>query len=248
MKALIFAVLVLAVVIGWASWIFAAQGPASEKPAAKVLRVQRTEDFLVNGKGDAPAWAKASWEPLTMREPDGRRYQTRVKVLYSPRGLYVLMEGEDSTITATMKEDFLDLWNEDVFEFFLWPDQRYTVYFEYEISPLGYELPILVPNFNGDFLGWRPWHYDGKRKTQKATTTMGGPTQSGAKVKGWKAEVFVPYELLKPLKNVPPRPGTKWRANFYRMDYDGGKKTSWNWSPVGASFHQFQKFGTLIFE
>jgi hypothetical protein len=28
------------------------------------------------------------------------------------------------------------------------------------------ELPILIPNFGGQFLGWRPWHYEGMRKTQ----------------------------------------------------------------------------------
>jgi hypothetical protein len=147
-----------------------------------------------------------------------------------------------------MKKDFLDLWNEDVFEFFLWPDERYPVYFEYEISPLGFELPILIPNFSGDFLGWRPWHYDDKRKTQTATTIMGGPKQSGARITGWKAEVFVPYDLLKPLQNVPPQPGTQWRANFYRVDYDDDKSTSWDWARVGGSFHEFEKFGTLIFE
>ena len=38
----------------------------------------------------------------------------------------------------------MDLWNEDVFEVFLWTDERYPVYFEYEISPLNHELPILA--------------------------------------------------------------------------------------------------------
>jgi hypothetical protein len=158
------------------------------------------------------------------------------------------MEAEDRTLTAAMNEDFLDLWNEDVFEFFLWPDEQYPVYFEYEISPLGYELPILIPNFGGEFLGWRPWHYEGNRKTQKATTVVGGSKLSPGRVAGWKAEVFVPYDLLKPLQNVPPQPGTQWRANFYRVDYDDGKSTSWDWARVGSSFHEFDKFGTLIFE
>jgi hypothetical protein len=69
-------------------------------------------------------------------------------------------------------------------------------------------------------------------------------------VTGWKAEVFVPYELLKPLQNVPPQPGTRWRANFYRVDYDDGKNksSSWDWARVGPSFHEFNKFGTLVFE
>ena len=65
---------------------------------------------------------------------------------------------------------------------------------------------------------------------------------------GWTAEVFIPYELLTPLRNVPPKPGTRWRANFYRMDYDDGQHTSWDWARVGPSFHEFQKFGTLVFE
>ena len=215
---------------------------------AKVMHIQRTEDFAVNGEGDALAWKKSAWEPLNLRISDGLQYKTRIKMLYSATGLYVLMEAEDKTITATMKEDFLNLWEEDVFEFFLWTDERYPVYFEYEISPLGFELPIIIPNFGGKFLGWRPWKYSGQRKTQKATTVTGGPKQSGAKVKGWKAEVFVPYDLLEPLQNVPPQPGTQWRANFYRVDYDEGKTTSWDWTRVGSSFHEFEKYGTLIFE
>jgi hypothetical protein len=130
----------------------------------------------------------------------------------------------------------------------LWPDERQTVYFEYEISPLGVELPILIPNLDGKLLGWRPWHYEGNRKTRKASSAVGGPLKTGATVSGWKAEVFIPYDLLKPLGNVPPSAGTRWRANFYRMDYDDGQKTSWDWARVGSSFHEFQKFGTLVFE
>jgi len=240
-------VLVLAMLVGWGALALTKQA-AREEPAAKVLHVRQTEDFTVDGTGDAAAWKTVAWEPLELRVTDRLPYQTRVKTLYSKTGLYVLMEAEDRTLTATMKEDFLDLWNEDVFEFFLWPDERYSVYFEYEISPLGFELPILIPNFDGKFLGWRPWHYEGKRKTQIATTAVGGPKESGARVTGWKAEVFVPYDLLKPLQSVPPERGTRWRANFYRVDYDDGKNTSWDWSRVGPSFHEFKKFGTLVFE
>jgi predicted TIM-barrel fold metal-dependent hydrolase len=228
--------------------LFFGKQTASREPASKVMSIQRTEDFIINGRGNASAWKKTAWEPLSLRRADGHKYKTRVKMLYSETGLYVLMDAEDHTITATMKEDFLDLWNEDVFEFFLWPDERYPVYFEYEISPLGYELPIIIPNFGGEFLGWRPWHYESKRKTQTATTVMDGPKRSGARVTGWKAEVFVPYDLLKPLQNVPPHPGMRWRANFYRVDYDDNKSTSWDWARVGRSFHEFEKYGTLIFE
>jgi hypothetical protein len=158
------------------------------------------------------------------------------------------MDGSDATLTATMTEDFMDLWNEDVFEVFLWTDERYPVYFEYEISPLNYELPILVPNFGGEFLGWRPWHYEGERRVRKATSVAGGRREPKASIEGWTAEFFVPYALLKPLQNVPPKPGTRWRANFYRMDYDGAKRTAWAWAPVAGTFHEIARFGELVFK
>ena len=72
--------------------------------------------------------------------------------------------------------------------------------------------------------------------------------KSGGAVKGWKAELFIPYDLLSPLRNVPPSRGARWRANFYRVDYDGKKPTGWDWARVGPSFHEYEKFGTLVFE
>mgnify|MGYP006176879765 CR=1 FL=1 len=77
----------------------------------------------------------------------------------------------------------------DVFEVFLWTDERHPIYFEYEISPLNRELPILIPNFGGQFLGWRPWHYEKDRKTRKATAVTGGPKQSGAAIQGWRCRM-----------------------------------------------------------
>ena len=187
------------------------------------LSVKLADDFELTGSGDHAAWKAVEWTPLRRRQADGHAYDTRFKILYSKTGLYFLMDGTDRKLTATMNEDFMDLWNEDVFEVFLWTDERHPVYFEYEISPLNKELPILIPNFGGQFLGWRPWRYEKDRITRKATTVQGGPKRSNAAIQGWRAEFFIPYALLRPLQNVPPKPGTRWRANFYRVDYDEGK-------------------------
>jgi hypothetical protein len=223
----------------------AAQGSAPSRPS---LQVRPADDFEVSGAGDNAAWRKAEWTSLNRRQPDGLPYDARFKVLYSKTGLYFLMEGTDRKLTATMTADFMDLWHEDVYEVFLWTDERSPIYLEYEISPLNHELLILVPNFGGQFLGWRPWHFEGERATRKATSTMGGAKTSGAAIEGWRAEFFIPYAVLKPLQNVPPKAGTTWRANFYRMDYDNGTTpTQWDWARVGASFHEYEKFGELHF-
>jgi hypothetical protein len=100
----------------------------------------------------------------------------------------------------------MDLWHEDVFEVFLWPDERHPVYFEYEISPLNKELAILVPNFGGQFLGWRPWHYEKERLIRKATSVTGGPRQSHAAIQGWRAEFFILRVAQTAAER--PKPGT----------------------------------------
>jgi hypothetical protein len=169
-------------------------------------------------------------------------------MLYSPSGVYVLMTGSDRKVTATIQEDFANLWKEDVFEFFFWPDEKQTIYLEYEISPLDHELVLLIPNLDHKQWGWRPWHYEGDRKIRKAVSVSGGMAKSGGEIASWTAEVFVPYELFKPLKNVPPQPGSRWRANFYRVDYDDNQETAWSWTSVGNSFHEYEKFGTLVFD
>lgn len=225
---------------------------ADARPELHVTAVN--DDFEVTGDGSHSAWKNVSWTPLHRRPEGTLDYTAQVKLLYSKTGLYVLMDGTDRTLTASMSEDFMDLWKEDVFEFFLWPDEKWPVYFEYEISPLGRELPILIPNFEGKFLGWTPWNYEGARKTRKAVHLVGDgqnpvtEAKTGQAIGGWRAEVFVPYSLLEPLQNVPPKPGSRWRANFYRVDYDRGSSTSWDWSRVGPSFHEYEKFGTLIFD
>lgn len=230
-----------------AALLLSSLASAVETSAPKYT-VKRCDDFEVDGGGKADAWMTAQWASLNRRANGKHDYDARFKMLYSDSGVYVLFDGSDTKLTATMQEDFLDLWNEDVFECFFWTDERHPVYFEYEISPLGFELPILVPNLEGRFLGWRPWHYDGERKIKKKVSATGGANSSMAAVSGWRAEVFIPFELLKPLRNVPPTSGTQWRANFYRVDYDDGNTTGWDWARVGPSFHDFEKFGTLLFQ
>ena len=148
------------------------------------------------------------------------------------------MEGTDRTLTATMNEDFMDLWKEDVFEVFLWTDERFPVYFEYEISPLDRELPILIPNFGGRFLGWRPWHYDQDRKTRKATSIIGGPKQSKAAIQGWRAEFFIPYAAAVAAAERPAEAG---QCLARELLSDGPRRRQDNAVGVGAGRRQFPR-------
>lgn len=220
-----------------------------DTPSPKdTLSIHKTNDFEIDGSGSAAEWNKTSWTSIPSRHGPDTAMNTRAKVLYSEKGIYFLFECEDQILSASLTEDFADLYEEDVVEVFLWTDEDYPIYFEYELSPLNYELPIIVPNFEGSFFGWRPWHYEGEKKTRHATSIQGGKKEPGASIQQWTAEFFIPYALLKPLQNVPPQEGTKWRANMYRIDYDGGEFRTWQWQPTSGSFHEYTKFGTFIFK
>lgn len=207
-----------------------------------VLHIKKTADFEINGKGDGINWSQTSFVNLTHRKGN-KHYISKFKMLYSENGVYCLYVSEDSTITSTLREDFADIYNEDVVEVFFWPNETSNIYFEYELSPYNYELPILVPNYEGKFLGWRPWHYEGDRLTKHAASIQSKNGQTTS----WIAEFFIPYKLLAPLQNVPPKSGSVWRANFYRIDYDD-KTSQWSWMPTRKNFHDFEKFGKIIFD
>ena len=210
--------------------------------------ISQTSDFEINGFGDHANWEKASWITLELLDVTKNKYDTKCKVLYSETGLYMYASCEDRLISTSFQQDQGDIWNGDVFEVFLQTDEKNPLYFEYEINPLGAELAILVPNKNGEFFGWSPWHYEGERKVKKIVRVYDGNMEAGSEISKWTAEIFIPYALFRGLRNVPPKSGTKWKANFCRLDYDSGKMVKWSWSPIETTFHEYKKYRTLLFK
>ena len=74
--------------------------------------------------------------------------------------------------------------------------------------------------------------YRGKPTIYKASGTGESPAKS--KVKG---------DITGTLSWLAPG-----QIDFYRIDYDEGATTSWDWARVGPSFHDFKNFGNLLFE
>lgn len=227
-----------------------------------IVKVKHTSDFTITGDGSNAAWNSAAWNTITQRSSevlkkenwyitDDRlklndiQYQTQFKILYSDKGIYCLFQCEDSAITATIREDFGDLFNEDVVEAFFWPDTSDVIYFEYELSPLNYELPLIIFNKEGNVNGWLPFYYRTGRRTSHAIKLNKDKIAAGRFT--WTAEFFIPYTLLSSLNNIPPKKGAQWRANFYRIDYDKEPVFS-SWQLTRESYHDPEKFGVIEFE
>src|SRR4030095_2186568 len=212
------------------------------------LLVRKCTDFDLTGKGDNNEWTKAEWNYLTKLDSGGKIYASKFKILYSPKGIYVFFSCDDDKISTQYNKDFGDLFHGDVVEVFFHTDPHTTIYFEYEVNQLNKELVLLVPNINGKAQGWIPWQYENERIVKKMIMVTGGKNVSGAAIISWSAELFFPYDLFRPLANVPAESGMVWNANFYRLDYDSGKMIKWAWSPVEKSFHELDKFRSIKFE
>ena len=212
------------------------------------LLVKKCADFVLTGKGDNKEWTKTEWNFLTKLDTGGKIDTTRFKILYSDKGVYVFFTGDDDKISTHYDKDFGDLFKGDVFEVFFHTDPNIRIYFEYEINQLNKELVLLIPTINGKAHGWIPWRYENERAIKKMVSVTGGNETPNAAITSWSAELFFPYDLFRPLSNVPPSTGTIWNANFYRLDYDSGKMIKWAWSPVQKHFHELDKFRPIKFE
>jgi Carbohydrate-binding family 9 len=232
---------ILIIIFLFTAAVISGQTSKSTNPADSILIVHKCNDFELTGKGFGDEWAKTDWITLSQTNSESP-YNTRFKILYSDSGIYCLYECEDQKITATLKGDHLDLFNEDVIEAFFWADESIPVYFEYELSPLNYELILMVPNYKGNFLGWIPWHYEGNRVTRHVVSIL----SAGEKTEKWYGEFFIPFALMEPMVQKSPVKGNRWRANFYRIDYDM-IPGSWSWTPIINNFHDYRLFGTLEF-
>ncbi|MEZ4810675.1 MAG: carbohydrate-binding family 9-like protein [Allomuricauda sp.] len=208
----------------------------------------KTSDFEPTGDGSSTNWNKADWVTILQRSHLDTPMETKVKVLYSETGIYFLFHCKDPKLKASITEDGKHLWLEDVVEVFIWPDTAKEVYFEYELSPLNYELPLMVMNFEGKPHRWQAWYFEDDRTIAHETSVQGGLKESNADIESWTGEFFIPYSLLSPMGQVPPKSGTQWRTNFTRMDYFNEKEIYWSWQDLPGSFHEIKRFGTLLFE
>ena len=232
-------------------FVFSCAGPTAEMSDQDVFTIKKTVDFEISGDGIADNWNQTEWVDIEQRRGKNTPLSTKAKILYSETGMYFLIYCEDIRLTATMEADNLFLWKEDIVEIFLAPDPGCWDHFEYELSPLNYELALFVTrDENLSFVRWLPYYYEetDREKTIHATSVIGGEKKSMAAVDGWTAEFFIPYRLLNIFENVPPRSGMKWRGNLYRVDYDHKPSSDWTWKPVSGTYHNTDEYGTFLFE
>lgn len=215
------------------------------------LIVLKCNDFSITGNGNNAEWNKAAWNTLTKLDTGGRNYESKFKIMYSARGIYLLFSGEDNKITTKDYKDFEAIFNGDVFEVFFHPMPATAVYFEYEINQLNKELILTLSKTNNQLYSWAPRYpaAENRKPIKKMVDVTGEKIEVGGAIKRWSAEVFIPYTILGLLPGVPPTSGAIWNANFCRLDYDSGNMIKYSWSPtIEKSFHELEEFRSIQFE
>ena len=147
--------------------------------------------------------------------------------------LVVRFDCRDAGTVATLVHRDEPLWREDVCEVFLSPFDAPSVYFEFEVNPLGalFDSRIESP--------------EGRRETMTTDVSWNLPGFSGrSRVRPghWSVVLSIPLAPLAPA-GIP----RTWRANFFRIDRGATDELS-AWSPPLADppdFHVPAKFGFL---
>lgn len=188
--------------------------------------------------------AKSAWITRdctrTLDYPD---LKTEVRGFWTDTDLYLLFISPYRSLNVFLppKNDAprRGLWDRDVVEVFLgndWNDIRH--YREFEVAPTGDWIHLAIdldrPEAN------REWKSGSKTRAR---------IDQNAKV--WYAAFQIP---LHSVSQHPVTPGTRWRANLYRIDGDGPdpQRRFMCWQPTCAPGrdpnHVPENFGTLVFE
>ena len=162
---------------------------------------------------------------------------TEVRAVWGSTEWRLLFVAKDRDPWATMTRRDAPLYEEEVVEVFFDPAGDLNGYFEIEVNPLGTVLDLVLRKSRSGYKGDVAWDCDGLRTLVRK--------HAG----GWSTEMSIPFDSV---TNSPPVAGSRWRANFYRIDRpsrDGSiprELTAWS-PPLRPNFHTPEKFGIIEF-
>jgi hypothetical protein len=208
-----------------------------------VAHVKSAKDLNTDPR--SPAWkkAKAAWMTKdcsrTIDYPD---LKTEIRGFWTDTDLYLLFvcsyRSLNLFLPADNSKERRGLWDKDVVEMFFgddWDNIRH--YREFEIAPTADWIDLAIDlDHPRAGRGWK----SGWRTTARIDEAT----------KKWYAACKIP---LKSISEKEIKPGTRWRANLYRIDGQGpdSQRRFMCWQPTCVTNrdpnHVPENFGTLIF-
>jgi len=207
-----------------------------------------TGPIEIDGRIEEPAWGKA--QAVTFQFPWEKasrlRCKTIARALWDDKDLYISFDcPDDPDLTAryTRRDD--PTYEEDTVEVFIMADPNQpTSYIGLEMNCLGtlYDYLVVQKRLYAQF------DLKGVRLKARINGTV---NRSDDHDRGWSLEVMIPLEDFKELTpRFPPKPGTVWRFNLYRLDGLEPDRQYSLWSDVktpAPNYHVPGRFGYLVF-
>lgn len=215
------------------------------RPTATFSIPHVTSSRELNTDPGSPTWRAAGAASIANDCSRNRAYhdlKTEIRGFWSDTDLYFLFTCPYRSLNVFLprRNDTprRGLWDRDVVEMFLgddWDNIRH--YREFEIAPTGDWIDLAI---------------DLDRQSTDAAWTSGWKAiaRIDARAKIWYAACRIP---LRSVTGKPVEPGTRWRANLYRIDGEGpdSGRRFMCWQPTCVTGrdpnHVPENFGTLIF-
>ncbi|MBN2433417.1 MAG: carbohydrate-binding family 9-like protein [Acidobacteria bacterium] len=226
--------------------------------------------LTVDGRLDELSWSLALWSaphvdiegPLAA-EP---RHQTRVKMLWDNRYLYVGALLEDPHVWGTLTERNSVIFHDNDFEVFIDPDGDGHAYYEFEMNALNtvWNLFLDKPYKNGGIPVVR--EMPDQRSGVWVCGSLNDPKDTDH---CWTVEIAFPWAVMAEYAGgaCPPRDGDQWRISFSRVEWGftiedgryrrvpwpggragGSEEANWVWTPQGViNMHRPETWGYVQF-
>lgn len=172
-------------------------------------------------------------------KPAPRGRQAEARILWSSKALYVrfvCQQAEPLAVSATAQtaSKTMGLWNRDVCEIFLAPDEAVIDrYFEFEAAPNGEWLDVAIH--------WTPAKRESDWEFQSHMTTAAHVERTRITI-----GMRIPWNHW----IHEPQRGERWRVNLFRCVGSNPTRGYLAWQPTHtpeANFHVPQVFGWLVF-
>lgn len=214
-----------------------------------VVAVRSPQPLSLDGKLDEEVYKKASKiylkNSMDKKEIGDPAYESYAQVAYDDRYLYVAFSCKDQDIHSSFTQRDEHLWKEEAVEFFIDTDKEPNNYLEFEVSPRNvlYDSYIVDPK-NIDVPATSKLDL---ADIQTAVHVEGTVNQRKDQDQRWTVEMAIPFAEM--VEDFTPAmlKDASWKVNFYRINRDKSPLEYMAWSPTQGSFHQPDKFGTLIF-
>ncbi|CAA9201776.1 hypothetical protein FLA105534_03758 [Flavobacterium bizetiae] len=211
---------------------------------SQTIPIHKTSDKITID-GDLSDWKTPFLGPFVIHDSGNKASQdTFVSLSWNDQNLYIAYRSTDSKIVGTPQKKDSQIFNtDDLVELFIDPDGDGQNYLEIGVNAFSSNYDLLLKCISPLCGGWN---------TAMNFDIAGLETVSKITPEGFNTEIKIPFSSLKTIKNgnfTPPKAGTKWRGNAFRIDY--GNTTEYlalqYYKSLKYGFHQPEEFAVFEF-